>query len=485
VEVTICNLLLAPVESKSINQGNFYKESTMNKWYLLPLLLLLVIGFILSGCGESTPTTTQPTATQPTATQPTSTQPTATQPTASTPTSTQPQAQKILKIGITSDLTGTLGNQVMNFQLLIAEMDNAKGGLKIGNDTYRVMVIPYSDDNDFNKGIAATNRLVYQDKVNYIVSHGAMTPDYVFPITDPNKVLDFSNAAIWNSGFLDKWKYGFSGLGKGAHEVAVAGWLLDENPEMKEPNNLAFALPDNAPGHQSASLISYPYKALGAQPSIVYYPADQRDLSSLGTKIRVMNPAWFMGPVSNVETIALTTAAVYDAGYRGKFFSFLTSDIGLLAPIFKPEVLEGFICAASAMEMNPQPTQLAINMKNAWIAKYGKWDYPDYMTTMIYFALTAAMQKAGSIDPDAVVNVLHQGLSGVDVPDGKLNMITRPDMRLDGYCVDAVTDSYLKQIKNKEVIILDHATPEDTLGYVRRAYPPLPPGATPTVFKPA
>ena len=40
----------------------------MKKLYLLPLLILLVIGFVLVGCGPSTPTATQPTATQPTAT---------------------------------------------------------------------------------------------------------------------------------------------------------------------------------------------------------------------------------------------------------------------------------------------------------------------------------------------------------------------------------------------------------------------------------
>ena len=64
---------------------------------------------------------------------------------------------------------------------------------------------------------------------------------------------------------------------------------------MKQANQLAFALPDSAPGHQMAANFSYPYKMLGCQPAFVYYPADQRDLSSMGTKIASMNPAWFFG----------------------------------------------------------------------------------------------------------------------------------------------------------------------------------------------
>ena len=90
--------------------------------------------------------------------------------------------------------------------------------------------------------------------------------------------------------------------------------------------------------------------------------------------------------------------AAYDAGYRGKFFHFLTSDVGLLAPIFKPEVLEGYICSMTAMEygdFNGCMTQLASDMKKAYIAKYGSWDYADYMTTPMY-SLLMPPEKAGT-----------------------------------------------------------------------------------------
>jgi branched-chain amino acid transport system substrate-binding protein len=180
-----------------------------------------------------------------------------------------------LTIGLITDLTGTLGIQNMDLFNNAAEMDNAKGGVKIGNDTYKVKFITYSNDNDVNKSISAMNRLVFQDKVKFVISHGGPS-DAVLPISDPEKVLCFNNAAIWNSGLLEKWKYSFSLVGQGTHEVAVAGWLLDNYPEMKGPNGLAFALPDNSMGHIIASLISYPYTAQGAQPQYVFFPADQR-----------------------------------------------------------------------------------------------------------------------------------------------------------------------------------------------------------------
>jgi ABC-type branched-subunit amino acid transport system substrate-binding protein len=461
----------------------------MKKLFLFPLLILLIIGFILTGCsGTSTPTTSAPTTAAPTTSAPTTAATTTSAPTTTlAPTTsaapTGPVAKKTLTIGLITDLTGTLGNQNMNLFNLYAEMDNAKGGVKIGNDVYNIKFITYSNDNDINKSASAMNRLVHQDKLKFIISHGGQS-DVVLPISEPAHVLCFSQCGIWNTGFLDKQKLSFALLGQGTHEISVAGYLAETYPEMKGPNGLAMALPDNAVGHITAAYISYPYKAMGCQPNIVYFPSDQRDLSSLGTKIAFTNPAWYFPNIGKVEDMALASSAAYDAGYRGHYFSFLTSDVGLLAPIFKPEVLEGFINACSAMETNPAMSQLAADIKQAWVAKYGQWDYPDYMTGPCYFALIEALKKAGSTDVDAVAKVLHDGMKGLDVPDGKLDMITRPDMRLDGLYVDGVMDNSLKQIKSKQPVVIAHFGPEKSLEYVRKGYPPLPPGQTPTIVPP-
>jgi ABC-type branched-subunit amino acid transport system substrate-binding protein len=451
----------------------------MKKLFLVPLLILLVIGFILAGCGPSTPTTTQPTTTQPTTTQPTTTQPT-------TPATTPAAFDGEFVFGMDTDLTNSLGNQVMNIGDVIVDTFNARGGIVVQGKHYKVKCITYSTDNDQNKGVAAINRFVFQDKIKFIVSHGVQA-DFACPITQPEKVLTYTMSTVWNSGFLDKYTYNFSMLGQGSHEVAVAGYLVDAYPEMKLKDELAFALPDSAPGHQMASNFAYPYKMLGCEPAFVFYPADQRDLSSMGTKIKTMDPAWFFGGLGATETMGLVTGAAYDAGYRGHYFTFLTSDVGLLAPVFKPEVLEGYITACSAMEtgeFDGNLTAYAKSVKEAWIAKYGKWDYPDYMTTPMYTNLLLAIEKANSFDVDAVAAVLHAGFEW-EVPDGMGRMVTRPDMRLDGKCVDAVTDSYLKQIKNKQPVIIDHADLDETLGYMRRAYPPLAPGQTPSIHPPA
>jgi ABC-type branched-subunit amino acid transport system substrate-binding protein len=460
----------------------------VKKLFLIPLLVLVVVVFVLAGCSSTTTPANTSTTTQPTTTQPTTT--TSTTTTSTTTTSTTPpatEATKTLTYGVVTDLTNSLGLANQSWFMEAAALQNAKGGLKVGNDTYMLKCIVYSSDGDTNKGVAANNRLIYQDKVKFIINHQPPA-DVTLPITDPQKVINFCNSAIWNSGLLDKWKYGFTLEGQGTHEVAVAGWLSENNPEMKGANGLAIVFPDNQAGHVGASLISYPYTAMGCKPQNIFFPADQRDLSSLGTKIKSINPAWLsVTPQMGSETMALVFGSCYDAGYRGKLFSFLTSDVGLLQPVFKPEVLEGYICAMSAMEygdFNGTMTQLASDMKQAYVAANGKWDYADYMTVPSLFVLLAGIQKAGSIDTDAVAAALHSGINDIAVPDGTLNMIQRPDMNTSGNYIDGVMDNSLKQIKSNKAVLIAHFGPAEALRYERLGYPPLAPGQTPSIVAP-
>jgi ABC-type branched-subunit amino acid transport system substrate-binding protein len=457
----------------------------VKKLFLIPLLVLVVVVFVLAGCSSTTtPATTNTTTTPPATTSTTTTAPATTSTTTTTPATTTAPATKTLTYGVVTDLTNSLGLQNQSWFELAAKIINDKGGLKVGNDTYMLKCIVYSSDGDTNKGVAANNRLIYQDNVKFIINHQPAA-DVTLPITDPQKVINFCNSAIWNSGLLDKWHYGFTLEGQGTHEVAVAGWMSENNPEMKGANGLAMVFPDNSAGHIGASLIGYPYKAMGCQPQIIYFPADQRDLSSLGTKIKSINPAWLsVTPQMGSETMALVFGSCYDAGYRGKMFSFLTSDVGLLQPVFKPEILEGYICAMSAMEygdFNGTMTQLASDMKQAYVAKNGKWDYADYMTVPSLYVLLAGIQKAGSIDTDAVAAALHSGINGIAVPDGTLNMIQRPDMNTSGNYIDGVMDNSLKQIKSNKAVLIAHFGPEECLRYERMGYPSLQPGQTPSI----
>ena len=68
--------------------------------------------------------------------------------------------------------------------------DQSAGGLKIGNATYDIRTIPYDHKANAAEATTVANRLVFQDKVSYIVGNSiGATTTAAQTITEPNKVL--------------------------------------------------------------------------------------------------------------------------------------------------------------------------------------------------------------------------------------------------------------------------------------------------------
>ena len=60
--------------------------------------------------------------------------------------------RKTLRFGFMTDLTSTLGNQIWRLQQLLCEIDNSKGGVKIGNDYYKMDPIILQYGRRFQQG---------------------------------------------------------------------------------------------------------------------------------------------------------------------------------------------------------------------------------------------------------------------------------------------------------------------------------------------
>ena len=76
---------------------------------------------------------------------------------------------KTLKIGCTLPLGVGLGIEAKKCLDLIIPDFNSKGGLVVGGERYNIEMIIYDDGYKPDKGRAAVERLIYQDKVKFIV----------------------------------------------------------------------------------------------------------------------------------------------------------------------------------------------------------------------------------------------------------------------------------------------------------------------------
>ena len=61
---------------------------------------------------------------------------------------------------------------------MVSENMNAAGGITVGGEQYKIKVISYDSGGSQAGETEATNRLVYQDKVKFIISQGSFVGCY-------------------------------------------------------------------------------------------------------------------------------------------------------------------------------------------------------------------------------------------------------------------------------------------------------------------
>ena len=113
-------------------------------------------------------------------------------------------AEKVLKVGTTLPLSGPAaawGLPMTRMVDFFAEDVNAKGGLKIGKDTYKIKTIFYDNKGQTSEAAACATKLVYDDKIQYLVGGViAATGMAEIPITNSAKVVTWG--CWWGKAIL-------------------------------------------------------------------------------------------------------------------------------------------------------------------------------------------------------------------------------------------------------------------------------------------
>ena len=104
--------------------------------------------------------------------------------------------QEVLKIGALVTLSGAgaaWGSGMQHAAELAADDVNAQGGLEVAGKRYRVQVVAYDDKYQANEAVTVANRLVFEDKVKYIIGPVGSAPVLAIqPITEKNQVIVFT-----------------------------------------------------------------------------------------------------------------------------------------------------------------------------------------------------------------------------------------------------------------------------------------------------
>jgi branched-chain amino acid transport system substrate-binding protein len=425
--------------------------------------VLLAFPLLAAACGGTSATTTTAAGavtTAPAATE--TTAPAATVTTAAGGTeTTAAAATDTVKIGAVIWTQWPLGYDMKRGVDVMAAIDNANGGIQIGDKKYKVEFDFIESNNDQATTMSAVNKLIYQDKVNFLITE-TQYPGAVFAETEKNKVLTLTGTPI-PTMFDKSYKYTFQGGTMMQATPEVAGWIAKNTPEIK---TVDLAFPDEAGGIGYATGVQKTLEAYGIKVNPIKYPSQSTDLSAIGTQVKADNPSAFMA-CGNSATDALVYQAVVQAGYKGLLFSTTTVTYETLKTAVPAAALEGFIGGAWPVEFDPAATDVAKEFKAKWIEMYGKWDGPEIQLTAAYAALRAALEKAGSLDVDAVANVLASGLT-FEGPTGKGKMIPRNDLGI-SRAVDNISEFCVKKIVDGKPTMLHYITLDEGKGYLNPA----------------
>ena len=192
------------------------------------------------------------------------------------------------------------------------EKINAAGGVKVGNETYKLEMKYYDDESDPARATQLAERLVSQDGVKFILGpYGSPITAAMAPIIEKLQVPMVEANGASRSLFTKGYKYTFAVLATSDHYLSSAVDLLADKAQAagKDPSTLRIALAmgdDNFSQDVRAGILEAAKKH-GMQIAIDdKLPDAFTDMTATLTKVKAVKPDALF--ISGHEKGALTAA---------------------------------------------------------------------------------------------------------------------------------------------------------------------------------
>lgn len=308
-----------------------------------------------------------------------------------------------LKIGALVTQSGagaSWGNGMLRAVELAAEDANKDGGLEVDGTRYKVEVIAYDDGYKANEAVTAANRLVFEDKVNYIIGTVGSAPILAIqPITEENKVITMTLGFTGQALTAEK-SYTFRPNPTTA-EVAQPqiNWLV-KNKNIKTVGAL---FPNDETGEAIAKDIASAYAAAGAElTSTEFFERDRVDFIPLLTRIVSQNVDAIELDGNSPVTAGQIVQQARDIGFEGIIIRTGGPATQEIVNVAGQAATEGMFVHSA---FNPN-IETAAGYQKRYIDTYG--EAMNGFSPFFYDGtkmLLQAMQTAGTVDDTDAVKI--------------------------------------------------------------------------------
>lgn len=333
------------------------------------------------------------------------------------------QGQETLKLGALVTLSGAgaaWGQGMKNAAEVAADQVNEAGGLDVGGKKYRVQVVAYDDKYQANEAVTVANRLVFEDKVRYIVGPVGSAPVLAIqPITEKNKVILLTLGFTAKALAADK-PYTFR---PNVTTAEVSQPQIDWLVKSQGLRKVGALFPNDETGQQIALDLEAAYKKAGAALSAKeFFERDRVDFVPLLTRMMARGIDAIELDGNSPATAGLIVKQARELGFEGRI-------VRTGGPATQEIVnVAGKQAAVGMLVHTPIDPQLAAT--KAYADRYAaKYKHPMNGFSPAFYdgtqMLFEAMRRAGSVEDTERVRVELEKLDGFEGALGKLSWTGR------------------------------------------------------------
>lgn len=361
--------------------------------------------------------------------------------------------EKVVLLGQTEPLSGpaaSMGIPNKRMVELVVDKINNAGGFKVNDETYKFKVVCEDNKGTTEGGVAAANKLVYQDEVKLMVNFLTTPCLGTQVVTEPAKVINMLSGQ--HKDILGSKKpYSFRHFISPLETIPLqVKWILKNKPNIKscwmnqsdDASGVANMEPWNAASQK------YGIKVLGFD----YVNRSVTDFYPLLAKIIAQNPGIIGG--GGGDQFALLFKQAREKGYKGQFVMPQAASAAFVR-LGGAANLEGMLHVGIDLRSDLTPPGIKEYYK-LYIDKYGEdpGEWSAWQTAPPYI-FAQALQKAGTVDDvDKIKKVLEK--EWFDSPWGKVKFAGEkaygmPHQMLHPVFISTVQDGKIKALERIDV----------------------------------
>lgn len=312
---------------------------------------------------------------------------------------------KVLKLGVINPLTGPAAQWGLNTKCSLDSLKiflNERGGVTVKGENYKIEVIHADDKYTVAGGRAAGEKLIYNDKIDFLVgSFGAEPISGWAPLSTREKKLAVIGGPTWVP--KPDWPYLFRVSSSDDERSESLCSLMREKYKCK---SVLYIMTDDLVGKLAKeSALKFEKKRALEIKDFVLVPPQTKDFYPFLSKALKSNPDFLFLKVPP-GSAALVVKQSRELGYKGQigYPTSMPGDIAKWQDIAGVEASQGFI---GIMTSEEESSPLGLEESAVREKVCTTFKSTDKAYSIGPHILVMAIQQAQSLNPDEILKVLR------------------------------------------------------------------------------